>query len=46
MTPKTSRHYRLSKNILGGVYFVSAIFGYFDLKSRVQSYPVAVLTGF
>jgi hypothetical protein len=45
MTPKMPRHYRLSKNILGGVYFAPVIFGYFDPKSRVRSYPVVALTG-
>ena len=45
MTSKTPRHYRLSKNILGGDYFASAIFGYFDPKVRFQSYLVAALTG-
>ena len=45
MTPKTPRHYHLSKNILGWVYFVPLIFGYFVPKSHIRTYPVAALTG-
>lgn len=45
MTSKTSLHYRLSKNKLGGVYFAPVIIGCFGPKSRVKPHPVVSLTG-